>query len=137
MSSPFIQNSDIEEELSEILNPSLFLQEMKEWGTLEEICDDYSSNVYNLCMNSVAWIIKQLLHSFYIYDLTVVEGEFRGKHHCWIEIGDCYLDLTISQFIPEAPKFAVISIEDAKTIGYYPIEKHEVQNWIAIQEQEA
>ena len=128
----FKQNTDIEEELYSFLNPQEFLKEMKKIGELKRISNNYGNDVYKLCRNSIAWAIKRLQNSFYLYEIEFVEGTFRGNDHAWMKVGNYYLDLTISQFI-NAPEFAVCEISEGKKFGYEPDEILNLEEWVGRQ----
>lgn len=126
----FVTDSNIEGELGEYLNPDSMVRDLMWWGELDEIEEDYGSNVYKLCRNAVAWTIKKLMPTQYIYDLKVVEGEFRGMDHCWMMVGDYYVDLTLAQFI-KCPKFSVVPVEKGAELGYVPTRTFATpQGWI-------
>lgn len=128
----FEEGTDIEEELIDIINPDNFVKEMLKIGEIDKIEKEYSSNVYRLCRNSIAWVIGQLRATPYIYDLLIIEGCFKGKDHAWMQFGDYYFDITVNQFI-DSPKFAVIHIKDGNKIGYQPDTTFSVVDWVKTQ----
>lgn len=89
------------------INPDKFLEDMLKVGELGFISENYSDDCFHLCRNSVAWIIKQLLHEYYVYDIKIIEGYFDHKDHCWIQLGDYYIDMTLAQFANNCPKIAI------------------------------
>jgi len=99
------------------LKPECFLQDMLDRGMIEEITDDYSSDVYHLCNNAVAWMLLQLASTYYYYEVVVVKGSFNGKDHSWLKVGNFIFDLTLAQFI-ECPRLAITKTSD--DIGYEP-----------------
>ena len=125
----FELNTDIEEELSYLINPDDFVKEMLALGEIETLSNVYGDNVYSLCRNSVAWILNKLIGTAYIYDIEIIEGTFKNKDHAWIKIGNYYVDLTLAQFI-DAPKFAVTLIKDSEKIGYKSYETFNPVDWI-------
>lgn len=124
----FSKDSGIEEEIGKYLSPTKFVKKMFELGEIDEIKKDYSQNVDKLCRNAVAWVAGNLANTWYIYEMNVVEGAFKGKDHCWIEFGDYFVDLTLAQFV-DCPKVAIIHKNMAVDFGYEPYEKYEAISW--------
>ena len=123
----FEKNTDVEEELYELISPEDFSEYICELN--EKVVTDYPSAVYKECRNAVAWIIRELKDTFYIHDIKVNEGTFQGKDHCWISVGDYNIDLTLAQFI-ECPKFAVSLVENNSKIGYFVEQNLSVYDWV-------
>jgi hypothetical protein len=98
------------------LDTRKMLKDLQEIGELKTITADYGNDVYNLCHNSVGWIIKQLAKTHYIYEIKVATGRFQNKDHSWLIVGNYNVDLTLAQFINCCPELAITSIEDK--IGY-------------------
>lgn len=128
----FEKDSQIEEELGEFINPDDFVNRMKELGQIDNISGDYSSDIYKLCRNSVAWFIIQIRNNcpIYLEEIQIAEGTFMGKDHSWIQIGDYFVDLTLSQFI-DSPKLAICKSKIGKRGGYCPDEILSIDEWIS------
>lgn len=129
----FETDGDIIEEVGAILDPDDFLSVMVDTEELEEVHEDYGTNVYKLCRNSVGWAIIKLNPTSYIYELTVIEGTFQGKDHAWLAFGDYYVDFTLAQFI-KCPRMAVIHKTKALALGYKPMEILQPMDWAREQE---
>lgn len=124
---------DFEEFLSE-LSPDEFIKDMESVGELNYVTGDYSIDCSKLCRNSVAWVFKKLMNTFYIFEFEIIEGYFNRLDHCWIKVGNYYLDLTLSQFIEDAPKIAITKID--KNYPYEPIKAYDyfhLKDWLATQ----
>ena len=94
-----------------------FLQKMKDVGEINVITGNYNEDIYKLCNNVIAWLLIQMKDTLFIYNSEVAIGTFDGQDHTWLIIGDYYVDPSLAQFVPDAPKIAFINKED--TDRYY------------------
>lgn len=100
-------------------NPKEFLHYMFQSGEPIQF-ESYANDVTELCNNAVAWMCLKM-DDLFRCNSTCVVGEFEGQDHAWIEIGDYIIDMTLAQFISDAPEIAIINKKDAK--GYHTIKK--------------
>ena len=107
-------------EVLKLIKPKNFLKKMVSLKMIEEETKDYGSDVYNLCNNAVAWILSQLRNTYYIYEVNIAQGDFEGRDHSWIIVGDYYLDLTLAQFI-KSPKLAITKRKEVRGYNVYTI----------------
>lgn len=109
------------------IEPDEMLQDFLRVGLIKEITGDYSKDVWDMCRNGATWLGCRLYHL--IGDqVQIVEGKFDGSSQCFVAIGDIYLDLTISMWLKDAPKFAVVKAKDAH--GYFEFQRFTIPEWI-------
>jgi hypothetical protein len=111
------------------INPDEFIESMVKIGQIDKRTEDYGSDVYKLCHNSVAWILKQLKPTFYFFEVEIIVGSFEGKDHSWVKAGNYYIDLTLAQFI-DCPKLAVSKAGEIQ--GYEPKEILSTSDYLSI-----
>lgn len=129
-----IDNDDEEfKEFLDYFDPQDFIREMIERGQIEKETE-YHNDVYELCKNAVAYMLLKIRDTLFLYQVEVVEGSFKGKHHAWLRAGKYYVDLTLAQFIPEAPKLVVLHEDTAKKRGYVPEEESDPMEWVVEEE---
>lgn len=122
-------DEDFENFLSNI-NPDEFINEMLELGQISRGLTEYHEQVSSQCNNAVAWAIKRIMYTPFLYQIRVITGSFGGMDHTWIMAGDYYVDLTIVQFIENAPKIGITKIEENnKNRHYHPIKEFEPLEW--------
>jgi hypothetical protein len=113
----FLKPSDIHPDIEKFLDIDKMLQYFKENdedGDFE-ITENYSFNVCTMCNNASAWAILQFKNnkSEILKELKVIEGNFGWMEHTWLIYKDkYYIDLTLAQFKREAPKIAVLEVND-------------------------
>jgi hypothetical protein len=113
------------------INPDKFIEDMLKLEELDYISGNYTEDCFHLCRNAVAWIYKQLSDEYYIDQFKIIEGYFDHKDHCWMQVGDYILDLTLAQFVKNAPK---IAITKASNKLYNSCEVYEdVKEWLRTQ----
>ena len=102
---------------------------------LQTIYPDYSKTVYNKCRDATAWAIGHLAkkNKSYLFSFKVLEGYVEGKHHVWLKVKDYYIDLTLAQFFPNAPREAVFKENDVKESLYVGVEEYKIKDWIALE----
>lgn len=127
----FIQIED--KKLLDLLCPKEFINDMLSIGMLECITDNYGFDCNKLCRNSVAWILNRIKETIWFKELSVVEGLFLGRDHCWLQINnELYLDLTLAQFVSNAPNIAVVKISECERYftptTIYP--SKEIDQWL-------
>lgn len=106
--------------------PAEMLKDFVKHGLLEEITDNYSSDVYMLCRNGATWLGAHMANM--CMEVQIVEGTFMGDSHCWVVFGDYYFDMTIAQSDPTYPQFACCLIKDAE--GYEEFKRFDVMEWM-------
>lgn len=112
-----------------LLNPTEFIQDMWQRGELEHTSKVYGENCYRLCNNAIAWCIEKLIDTPYIYQIKVVEGEFKGEDHTWFKVGEYYVDLTLAQFVDDAPEIAITKISKVSRL-YNKSGEYDCHRWI-------
>jgi hypothetical protein len=103
--------------MASMIDPDEMLQDFLRVGLITEITGAYSSDVWDMCR-------YQMVGD----QVEVVEGKFEGDSQCFVVVGDYYMDLTISMWIKDAPKFAVVHIKDA--VGYFDFMRFSVPAWL-------
>lgn len=70
-------------------------------------------------MKIVKTCVCLLLHGYPVYlsvqnmlTIYIYEGFFQNQHHSWIEFKDYFIDITLAQFIKDAPKISVLKKQD-------------------------
>lgn len=138
----YYQPTDFEK-LYELIRPNVFIQDMKDIELIKDISGNYADDCYNLCRNAVAYTLKQFniddstesllfLHSF-----TVINGSFGGSSHSWLAVGDYFIDLTLSQFVSNAPHLAITLRDEVNQPHLYVVhEEYEWEEWIEIETKE-
>lgn len=118
--TPFPELEFIEPELDLDINPDHFIK----WLELEgqEVTDDYGYSVSSMCEYSCLYLAMKFYLSDLKGELRIVCGNFGFWEHYWMEYtlnGIVYfIDLTLRQFIPDAPKVAITKATNDKC-GYY------------------
>lgn len=94
---------------------------------INEITEDYSQDITDMCNNCTLILSAHLKQFIEIDKIIVCEGVFNMMgNHTWIKIDDTIFDLTLAQFIPNAPKLAVL-----KENNYYQqIRQFTLNQWI-------
>jgi len=120
-------------------DPKGFMERMKEIGMIGKE-RGYAHDCYNLCRNATAHVIAELkkmdtIESYlFLEEMVIADGSFGFRPHTWIVLGDYYIDLTLKQFMEEAPELAITLKEESGTFGNYQAhELNSVSNWIRIQ----
>lgn len=107
------------------IDPDHFINWLKAEGENDKYLDvphgSYSYMVGNMCEYSCLYV-AMLLHGKKLKgDLRIVCGNFGFWEHYWLKYtldGETYyLDLTLQQFLPEAPKFSISRAIDDRA-GY-------------------
>jgi len=78
-------------------------------GLINKIEPDYCDNVLNMC-NNCCIILGQHLTIFALpQEIKVCEGVFNMMgNHTWLNLDGIIFDATLAQFIPSAPKLAIL-----------------------------
>ncbi len=123
----YIDLSRLEPVMGKVLEPQKFLEDMLARGEIGEITGDYARDSSLLCENSVAWALLKMREYPEIYArMKVAYGSFYSPglpirmEHYWLvlttrEGQDYYVDLTLKQFIREAPELAVMKAHSDET----------------------
>jgi hypothetical protein len=106
-----------------MFRPEDMLKDFVKHDLLEEITDDYSADVFMMCKNGAMWLGAKLEHAGFD-DVKIINGTFLGDQHCWVSLGNLYVDLTIAQSDPSYPKLAVCYADGVQ--GYEELTKHSV-----------
>lgn len=123
-------NTEDTEMVSTIIDPEWMVQHFNNLGLLDqEMSDNYSSNVVNMCNIATAYLGQAIMHHFGTR-VKVCEGVFDMMgNHTWLLLPDEFIiDATLAQFIPSAPKMAFIE-PDAKE--YHAIKTYWFEDWVA------
>lgn len=114
------------------ITPEAFIKDMVKYGVLKEVSGNYSDDCYDLCRNAVTWLAARLVKSGVVEeaDLTIHDGNFYGRRHCWVEMGDFFLDLTLAQFSKTAPQFSIVKKSTGLKAGYDLSEQYKVADWV-------
>lgn len=104
------------------------LETLLNYGLINEISPDYCDNVLDMCNNCVVILGKHLSTYARPKDIKVCEGVFNMiGNHTWINIDGIIFDVTLAQFIPSAPKFAVLKENN----HYQVVKEYSLTEWIA------
>ena len=98
------------------IDPQSFLDFLAKQG--EDITGNYSIDVCSMCEYSCCWIISESIKQGFT-DLCVCSGNYGYGEHFWISYKDWFIDLTLAQFIPNAPKLSITKRSEAVSISTY------------------
>lgn len=110
-----------------MIDPDEMLQDFLRHGLISEITGDYSKDVWDMCRNGATWLGSKL-YQMIGNEVQIIEGTFEGDSQCFVKVGNYYMDLTISMWLKDAPKFAVIHVKDAE--GYFEFMSFTLKDWI-------
>ena len=83
-------------------------------------------DLHAMCAVASATLFRELCRRGIGKKPRIVEGEYWKKEHCWVEVDDCVVDITASQF--NGPRIVVEPIEAVKD-GYQGKEKTQLRSW--------
>lgn len=113
--------------LASMLQPEEMLKDFLRFDLINQITDNYASDVYMMCRNGATWLGAKM-NQIAPGEIEVIEGTFLGDSHCWVVCGDYYFDMTIAQSDSSYPKFAVVHIKNA--VGYEEFMRFSVEDWM-------
>ena len=102
------------------IKPKNFVKWLNKIG--EEIDhDDYCYSVTSMCEYSCLYICqKALKNNFDPTRLKICYGNYGWGEHYWMMLDDeWFVDLTLAQFIPDAPRLAITSRQEAVGMSAY------------------
>lgn len=103
------------------ISPDHFIKWLKEEG--EEVTGDYKIDVGTMCEYSCLYIAMLLSDRQLDGDMKVYYGKFGFWEHFWIgykyKNQEYYIDLTLQQFISDAPKLAITKAHNERVSGSY------------------
>mgnify|MGYP000197092441 CR=1 FL=1 len=103
------------------------LNNLVKHGLIEELTGNYSEDITDMCNNCTLMLGKHLQTYISADNIIVVEGVFNMMgNHTWIVIDDIIFDLSLAQFIPDAPKFSVLK----ENKYYHPINRSSFKEWL-------
>ena len=121
ISKPQKQLEYVKSNLDFLLCPSEFLEWLKKADEHNE--GEYAEAVSSNCEYSCLWICGKLINKNLKGDMQVCYGKFGFWEHYWISYTlegiEYYLDLTLAQFVNDAPRFAVTLAEDSQADTTY------------------
>ena len=92
---------------------------------MEAPTGDYKTDVASMCEYSCLYVAMKLILDNFEGDMKILCGKFGFWEHYWLQYtykGEKYfIDLTLQQFIPTAPKLAITKAKDVKN-GYTDFE---------------
>lgn len=98
------------------INVNHFIKWLTEEGEIIE--HTYHIDIIGMCQYSCAYVAMMLRFNNLKGDLVIMEGQFTNHHHWWLEYkinNTTYIiDLTIKQFIKNAPNLLVIKKSNSK-----------------------
>ena len=119
---PFSRVKFVNEKFDFTISPDKFIKWLVEIG--EEIIGDYKIDVTTMCEHGCFYIAKVLKGKKLKSKLMIHEGKFGFWDHTWISYmknsQEFYIDLTLQQFLPYAPKLAISKASDNKN-AYKPL----------------
>ena len=103
------------------ISPDHFIEWLKKEG--EEIIGDYKIDVGTMCEYSCLYIAMLLSNKQLKGDMKIYYGKFGFWEHFWIGYNynnqEYYIDLTLQQFISNAPKLAITKAHNERVSGSY------------------
>lgn len=103
------------------ISPNHFIEWLKLEG--EKVTGDYKMDVSSMCEYSCLYICMMLHDKPLIGDMRVYCGQFGFWGHWWIgyKVNGCeyFIDLTLQQFNPLAPKLAITKAMNERVSGGY------------------
>lgn len=101
------------------LDPKQFIDWLREIG--EDITGNYSADVTSMCEHGCMYIAKVLKGKKLKGKLLIHYGHFGFWEHYWVGYiwkgQEYFVDLTLKQFIPDAPELAISKASNHKN-GY-------------------
>jgi hypothetical protein len=97
-------------------------------GLIDEITGNYSEDVTDMC-NNASVILALHLTNVYVKmkDVQVCEGVFNMMgNYTWLLVNGLIFDPTLAQFIPTAPKIAVLK----ENKYYIPVKQYPLIEWL-------
>lgn len=113
--------------ITSMIDPEEMLRDFLRVGLIDRITGNYSADVWDMCRNGATWLGCKLYHLIGD-EVSIIEGKFEGGSQCFVCIGDYYLDMTISMWVKDAPKFAAVKIKDAH--GYFEFMRFSIPKWL-------
>jgi hypothetical protein len=103
------------------ISPEHFIEWLKAEG--EEVIGDYKIDVTAMCEYSCLYIAMMLSEHKLKGDMKIYYGKFGFWEHYWIGYTyndqEYFIDLTLQQFNPNAPKFAISKAINERVSGSY------------------
>lgn len=103
------------------LSPDHFIEWLKAEG--ETIIDDYKIDVGSMCEYSCLYVSMMLAGKKLQGDLKIYYGKFGFWEHYWLGYifngEEYFIDLTLQQFNPNAPKIAISKAMNERVGGSY------------------
>jgi hypothetical protein len=121
-------------------NIDIFLCPTEFLSWLEKACEhnggEYAQAVSSNCEYSCLWICGKLKDKLLQGDMQVCYGKFGFWEHYWISYTykgrEYFLDLTLAQFMKDAPRFAVTLAENSQDdTTYNDIYKESASNFFS------
>ena len=128
----FVNPLALDRTISQILSPDDFIQEMKAKHIINKPKDTYGKTVKGLCRISTTWMIQRLKRWGLDTHAIVAEGYYRGRPTCWLIFGDHFFDLTLAQFVENAPQLSIMKRENGEKAHIYSIGRTvPAREWVA------
>jgi len=111
----FLNPSDVHPDIEKLLNTDVMINDFSVYDEEYEITGYYPQDVFSMCCNATAWAILQMKknNSEMLNDVKVIDGNFGWMEHTWLVYKDkYYIDLTLAQFKKDAPKIAILEVND-------------------------
>jgi hypothetical protein len=106
------------------------LQLLLDHGLINEISEDYGSDIYSMCNNATLILGKFIYEQFPFDDVKICEGVFNMEgNHTWIELDNMICDVTVAQFISNAPKLAFL--DKVESVEYQSVRKYNFREWVS------
>jgi hypothetical protein len=103
------------------ISPDHFIEWLKKEG--EDIIGDYKTDVSSMCEYSCLYIAMMLSDCKLAGDMKIYYGKFGFWEHYWIGYlyngEEYFIDLTLQQFNPGAPKLAISKAYNRRESGSY------------------
>jgi hypothetical protein len=108
-------------------NIDKMLKLLLDYGLIDEISPNYSDNVTDMCNNCCIILANHISMFVPVSQITICEGVFNMMgNHTWINVDGLIFDATLAQFVPSAPKLAVLKENE----HYQVVKTYTLRQWL-------
>lgn len=126
----------IEKEIISLFSKDSFFEYLTKYNIREVKGRNYSDIVKDACRYGIMYMFYaiSLKDRELLKYVRVVEGRCHGIWHCYLMVGDYYVDVTIAQFNSNYPEVLVIKKEKAEDYSLRVTNIYTVKEWFEWEE---